>query len=250
MNINSKSLSWQKNQIAKFFITFIFFIIILIPFLLVNGQTLPPASTPTATLGPGWQDKDIVSFKEKIATKVAQLQQKNTKVITGYVVEVNDTQLRLRADDNQSYEIKLDQLLTKFYKIKANEQKEIKLSDIKKDDYIIVSGVQNDKSINANFIVIDEEFAVLSGKVVELDKKNYTLKVLTNDRDIYQLDIETTTKQEIINIQTLAIERAGFSKIKEGDIIHFVIKKTAQTEKENKYKAEKILIIPQEYFLK
>ena len=37
--------------------------------------------------------------------------------------------------------------------------------------------------------------------------------------------------------------------IKEGDTIHFVVKKTG-TEKNNTYTAVKILIIPQEYFMK
>lgn len=53
----------------------------------------------------------------------------------------------------------------------------------------------------------------------------------------------------MVNIKTLDLERVGFSKVKEGDTVHFVVKKTGE-EKNNSYSAIKILIIPQEYFIK
>ncbi|EKE14431.1 MAG: hypothetical protein ACD_12C00509G0001 [uncultured bacterium] len=53
----------------------------------------------------------------------------------------------------------------------------------------------------------------------------------------------------MINIKTLLKETIGFSKLKEGDTVHFVVKKTG-TEKNNEYSAYKILVIPQEYFIK
>ena len=45
------------------------------------------------------------------------------------------------------------------------------------------------------------------------------------------------------------MERIGFSKIKEGDSVHFVFKISGD-EKNNEYSADKILVIPQEYFIK
>jgi hypothetical protein len=195
------------------------------------------------------QDLEIQTLKEKIATKVAELRRRSNRAVAGFVTMVTDNELRIKTEKGEEYDIKLDQTLTKYYQIRGGEQKEIKIADIKKGDYIIVSGVINEKTATANFIFVDESFLVLSGKVTEVDKENYSLKVSTTDRDIYTLEIETTTKQQIINIKTLAIEGGGFSKIKEGDTIHFVIKKTGE-EKENKYSAYKILIIPQEYFIK
>jgi len=69
------------------------------------------------------------------------------------------------------------------------------------------------------------------------------------DKTVYTLSIETSTKQQIVNIKTLETERIGFSKIKEGDSIHFVVKVNGD-EKNNEYSTEKILIVPQEYFMK
>lgn len=241
----------DKNQIRNFLLIIFFLTVTLIsPFLLVIVYSQTTAvSTPTATLFPS-EDKDIKLFKEKIATKVAALQEKNNKVISGYVTQKEDSVLKIKTNDEQIYEIKIDPLLTKFYQINSNQQIEIKFSDIKKDDYLFVTGVINDKIINANSVFVDESLMVLSGRVTEIDKENYSLKVLTNERENYTLDIETTTKQLMVNIKILEIERIGFSKIKEGDIIHFVFKKSASTVKENRYSALKILIIPQEYFLK
>ena len=240
-----------KNQARKILLTIFFFIASLvspISLFIVSSQTIS-VSTPTATITSS-QDKDIKLFKEKIATKVAELQEKNNKVISGYVIQKDDSFLKIRTNDEQIYEIKIDPLLTKFYQINNNQQVEIKFSDIKKDDYLFVTGVINDKIINANSLFVDESLVVLSGRITEIDKENYSLKVLTNELENYTLDIESTTKQLMVNIKTLVIERIGFSKIKEGDIAHFVFKKSAANEKENRYSVLKILLIPQEYFLK
>ncbi len=243
------SPKFKIKNLIFFLINILIAIFLFFPILFVRGQGIL-SSSPAALLTKTADDNDVKTFKEKIATKVAQLQQKNNKAISGYVNELDEKNLKIQTRNRQTYEIKLDQLLTKYYQIKGSQQIEIKPSDIKKSDYIIAAGIISDKTVDANFIFVDESFAVLSGKVVELDKENYVLKVLTNDGDIYFLDVEVTTKQEIINIKTLEIERGGFSKIKEGDIIHFVVKETGQSEKKDKYLAQKILIIPQEYFMK
>ena len=129
------------------------------------------------------------------------------------------------------------------------QKKEIKADDIAKNDYVIVSGVVADNIITANVVLIDENFLVDSGKITEINKDSYNVKVSTSDKNIYSLDIETYTKQYIMNIKTLNLERIGFSKVKEGDTVHFVVKKIF-SEKNNNYLAIKILIIPQEYFIK
>ncbi|EKE14390.1 MAG: hypothetical protein ACD_12C00530G0001 [uncultured bacterium] len=106
-----------------------------------------------------------------------------------------------------------------------------------------------DNIITANVVLIDENFLVDSGKITEINKESYNIKVLTSDKNTYSLDIETGTKQYMVNIKTLLRETIGFSKLKEGDTVHFVVKKTGK-EKNNNYSAVKILIIPQEYFIK
>ena len=204
-------------------------------------------SAQTATASASASDeKNIQVFKDKIANVI----KKTNKALSGFVTSNNGSVIKIKDANNIAYEIKLDNELTKYFKISGAAKKEIKADDISKDDYIIVTGVLTDKSVAANSIFIDEGYLVGSGKISEVDKDNYSVKVINSAKETFTLDIENSTKQTILNTKSLAIEQTGFSKIKEGDYAHFVVKKGVSANKDNKYSAEKILIIPQEYFIK
>ncbi|MCX7881458.1 MAG: hypothetical protein N2482_03050 [Patescibacteria group bacterium] len=192
---------------------------------------------------------EIRSFKEKIASKVTELQKKDQKPIVGKVIEVKNDQLKIITSDREEYQVKKDEVLTKTYQISGNREKEIDFSKIEKNDYIIIVGPILEKTITANFIYIDEKIIIGSGRVIEINKSDYSLKVLTSEKEEIVLDIETSTKQLLLNIKSLVLETSGFSKIKDGDTIHFVFKDNFNN-KEKRYSARKILIIPQEYFIK
>lgn len=220
------------------------FIISLMLIYLIGRQTsnIVFSQTPASSSA----DEDIKALKDKIATKVAKLREQNNKAISGFVTTTDKDKITIKTTDDLVYDVKLD--ITKYFQVKSGGKSEIKLDDIKKDNFIIVTGVLNEKSIDANFIYIDESFIVKAGKISQINADNYRLTVVTADKDNYNLDIETKTKQQIINNKTLEIEKVGFSKIKEGDTIHFVAQKTGG-EKNNTYSAQKILILPQEYFM-
>lgn len=226
---------------------FSYLIIWLFGYLTINivaqSPSISASSSPTITV-----DKDIEKLKEKIANKVSEIRKKNNKAVSGFVVSNDGNTMKIN-NNGEENQVKFDDTLTKYFKILGTQKKEIKADDIKKNDYAIVSGVVADNIISANVVLIDENFLVDSGKITEINKDSYNIKVLTSDKNIYSLDIETYTKQFIVNIKTLDLERVGFSKIKEGDTVHFVVKKTGE-EKNNNYSAIKILIIPQEYFIK
>jgi len=211
----------------------------------VFGQNA--SSSPTIT---NFEEKSIEKLKEKVADKVAEIRKKNNRAIAGKVIELSSKTIKIKTNDNEQYLVNLDETLTKYFKIVGTNQKEIKFDDLEKGDYLIVSGVINDKSITANTIFVDQPFLVDNGKIIEIDKQNYNIKVMTADKTIDTLSIETYTKQQIINIKTLVIERIGFSKIIVGDYVHFVAEVKNEENKDNSYSAKKILIIPQEYFMK
>lgn len=215
------------------------------------GQTITPEASSTPKISITNQDqKAIENLKEKVANKVQEIIKKNNKAIVGRVINVSNNLIKIKSINNkEEYEIKIDSTLTKFYKISGVNQKEIKIDDITKDDYLIVSGIINDKIVDANAVFIDQPFLVESGKIIEVDKENYTIKVITSDKTVYTLSFETFTKQYILNIKTLEIEKSGFSKIIVGDRIHFVAEIKGD-EKDNNYEATKTLLIPQEYFIK
>lgn len=192
-------------------------------------------------------DKTIQSLKEKIATKVAQLRQQNKKIVSGIITKKNPEVIELTSENNISYKIIIDDLITKFNSLANNIQKEIKKEELSENDFVIVVGTSIDNSIHAKSIYQDQQYLVYSGKVMEVNKNDYSLKILTSEKDEYVLDIETFTKQQILDIKKLTLISSGFSKIKAGDTIHFVIKRT-QEKKASRFSASRILIIPQEYF--
>lgn len=216
---------------------------------LIKAQT-PATSSPTVILPTTSEDKDIETFKEKIATKVAELRQKNNKAVSGFVLDISDKAIKIKSGDLSEYTVNIDKDLTKYFQIASNQQKETKSDTVKKDTYIIVTGVIKDNTVDANAIYADERFVIGSGKIIEANKNDFNIKVVTLEKDIITLEIETFTKQRMLNIKTLEIEKIGFSKIKEGDTVHFVYKSASEPSKTNTYSAEKILLIPQEYFIK
>lgn len=230
--------------------------IFIVGFLLIMTGSAA-AQTPTATsssdnVSPTLtrEEKEVQDLKEKIATKVAQLRSENNKAIAGWVLSNENKSVKIITSENEKYEVKFDDSLTKVYEIVGNQRKEIRLEDVKKNDYIVVSGVLNDKIITANSIHVDTYYAVKLARVTEINKENFYIKVLTSDKDSYTLDIENTTNQLMLNIKTLQPEKIGFSKVKEGDTIHFVAKKSGNQKDPLRLTASKILVVPQEFFMK
>lgn len=250
LNLKSKILDLLKLKV-----TLIIFSLIVFPMLTVYAQVETSTASPTFSGSTKLQEeKEIQNLKEKIATKVAELREKNVKAVSGIVQEVksaqNPTSLKIKNGNEETFEVKIDPDLTKFFQINSSQKKEVKSTAVKKGSYIIVTGVIKDKNIDANFVYLDELFIVGSGKVIEVNKEDFFISVITSDKENYTLDIETFTKQQLLNIKTLIPESVGFSKIKEGDSIHFVVKKTGEEKQINRFPAQKILTIPQEYFIK
>ncbi len=189
-------------------------------------------------------------LKNKIASKVAELRKQDQKAVAGSITKIDKTILTIQAPDDTIYTIKADSDLTKVFTITGSTKKESSISNLSKGDYIIVSGPIDNKSISANDIYVDQQYFIGSGKVTEVNTNNYFLKVLTQEKDTYTLDIETYTKKYIVDAKTLSIDSTNLAKIKEGDTIHFTYKKTGKEQEKNRYSAQKILVIPQEYFIK
>jgi len=223
------------------FITWFFCFLFLFNFLILAQEKIATDSKNKKT------EKEVEIFKEKIASKVAELRQENKQMISGRIIEIKKGEIEIKDNNEKKKIISVDDLLTKYYSIKNNQKKEINFSDLKKDDYILVSGIINDRGINADVIFVEEKYIIDFGKLVEINRREYLLKVVTLTNETISLDIETFTKQWLLNIKSLELERTGFSKIKEGDMIHFVIKD--KKNENNRFSAQKILIIPQEYFL-
>ncbi len=232
----------MKTKIVNYLLVLLAVLILVSPSF---AQTASPSASPTGEA----EDSAIEQLKEKVANKVTEIRRKNNKAVAGTVVTKNAGNLRIKTNEDVEYEIKLDDALTKYFQILGVKKQEIEVEDIEVGDYAIVTGVQADNSITANTIFIDERFLVMTGKISQVDKENFTLTVVTTAKEQIDLDIESSTKQSMVNIKTNEAEVSGFTKIKEGDTIHFVVSRPLNS-KEGSYSARKVLIIPQEYFLK
>ncbi len=194
--------------------------------------------------------KEIQNLKEKLASKVAELRSKNDRAYAGEVIGLGKDSLKIRASDNKDYQIKVDSELTKILKIQGTSKKEINFKNLEKGDYLIATGPIDAATVNANYIYVDEQFITSSGKVSEVKASQGFIRVIGIDKETYTLDIENTTKRLLLNIKSLALETTTLAKIKSGDTLHFFVKKTGSETEKNRYPALKILVIPQEYFIK
>ena len=200
--------------------------------------------------GQAEQLEEIQGLKDKIASKVAELSDKNERAYAGEALEVGKDSIRIKGADNKNYLIKTDSQLTNIFQIQGAGKKEINFNTLKKGDYIVATGPLNGATVSANYIYVDEQFITSSGKVSEVNSAQSFIRVIGVDKETYTLDIENTTKKMLLNIKSLTLENITLAKIKAGDTVHFYAEKTGEEVEKNRYTTQKILIIPHDYFIK
>lgn|SRR3989338_7001904 len=239
----------KSNNYITGALTFIMFLSV-VGMVFAQTNISSPSSDLSVTPKKTVEDQEIQSLKDKTATLVAELRKKNTKVVSGFVQSKKDKIIQIMTPNETVMDVKFDPELITFYQIAGNVKKEVKEDAVKKDVYLFVTGVVSEKTIEANAIYLDEAYVVGSGQVVEVNKEDFSIKVATAQKENYTFDIESFTRQQIMNIKTFELEKIGFSKIKEGDAVHFVFKRTGSERDFSRFPAQKILIVPQEYFIK
>ena len=197
-------------------------------------------------------DKGAKQLIEKLATKVEETRKKDQKAYVGLITKIEGSLMTISSingTDEKKYSIKIDDTLTAIFRIAGTAKKEIKKGDLKVNDYIIVTGQMLNDTLEANEIYIDEQYIIGTARITELSKTDFYLKVITFDKDEYTLDVQSSTRQFMLNVKTKEIEKSGFTKIKEGDTVHFVVSKTnpGPGKEKNRYDAVRILVVPQEF---
>lgn len=190
----------------------------------------------------------VQELKEKVESKVTELKNNNLRTKAGFITAIKDKKVTVESDAGP-FTIELDEDVTSFYRISGTSRAEIKSDDLEKGNYILVTGPEIGNEITANTVHVDEHYIAKSGKIIEVNADSFYVKIRTLEKDDYIIDIERATTSQIIDIKTLELSTAGFSKLKEGDNLHFVAKK-GQDKKQTRFSAVKLVIIPQEYFIK
>ena len=214
------------------------FVITLLLFHLSVVHAEVSVSTPSGTTATSSADTKESNDVKNIKEKLASITRKKDQRAMGGFCKIKDDKVSLVDSKGVEYTVAIDESLTKVYQIAGSSKKEIKSSDLKQDMYIVATGPTVDKSINANLVFVDDAYIVQSGKITEINKTVF-IKVTSQDKEEYTLDIEAGTKQNMINPKTLEIEKIGFSKLRRGRGTFCGQKDTSDKNSKNRFAAQK-----------
>ncbi|MBP9717021.1 MAG: hypothetical protein KBD51_03725 [Candidatus Levybacteria bacterium] len=203
------------------------------------GQT----KTPTKNAIPTSEEIEKISnkvdaLKNKVASRVAELNLIERRGIIGIVEDVNDTQITITDLNNKTRIIDVDEL-TKF---SSEDDDSFGISDIKKGSRISALGLYNKEShrLLARFVNEKNLPLFLHGIITETDEDEFTATLLTEDGKEYLIDVEKITKTFTYNDGEL--DTSGFSKIEKmqnGIVIGFL-----DPKENNRLTASRIITFP------
>lgn len=209
----------------------------------VNALTPTPSIKPTISSSPTQMvnSEAINELKDRIASRVAQLKLVERRGIIGAVTDLSDTQLTLSDLQNNTRFIDVDEL-TKFSSPSAKGS--FGISDLSKGTKLGVLGLYNKQSrrILARFIDVLSLPVSFHGAISEIDGKNYTLTVVTENNEQKTVDVENTTRT-LAYTKESGLVRAGFSKIKEQENI--IVIGFTDIKNKNRIIASRILLFPE-----
>lgn len=166
----------------------------------------------------------ITELKERIASRVAQLQLVEKRGIVGVVNNVTNTQLTVIDVRKDTRLIDVDEF-TKFASPSAKPPAggSFGISDIVKGETVGIIGLYNKQSrhLMARFVDVVRMPIFLSGAVEKVDAKTFTLTVATTSNENFTVDVTTTTKTQGYTKET-GLVRSGFSKVSLGQRIFVV----------------------------
>ncbi len=223
-------------------------IALIVGFLIIPGvyaqEEATDSATPTKESNEGL-DNTIKSLKEKIENKVEEINKETKHIVHGIIASVESDSIELTTESDNTFIVSLDDTISTYFSTSVEGKEEIEQGDLEEGDYLVVSGPILEDQVSANVVYRQTRYAVLQGQITATDDTNFTVDVVTSEKDEYTIDIEDDTVQQIMNTKTFALETGGFSKYKVGDSIHFVI----VDSDESTVAAIRTLIIPQEFFV-
>ena len=221
---------------------------LILALILALGMRAVPVMAQPAAETSEVIEKEVDKLKDKIAEQVEELNV-NNKAIAGMIQDIVGNSIFIINNDGQRVEASVDETLTSYYEVSGTQLKEFKAEDFEIDEYVFVTGPEIGETITANAVYKDTPYRVFSGKIVEVNEDDFTVRIAAIDKSTYVLDVETGTDVLLMDIDTLETTKIGFSKLKEGDAVHAVIELDPAAPEKTQYPAEKLLVIPNEYFI-
>jgi hypothetical protein len=214
-------------------------LILTIATLFIAGQAVAATPTATGSAGTPAPTSQLENLKERLATKVAELRQSQKKAIYGKIKATSVSTITVETKTSD-VKIELTDGITVFQEIKG-KRTELTTEDLAKDDNVVVFGDYDTglDLLKAKVIVIQAAPLVrISGVVSEIDKKEFTVAIVTKEDVTYIVDIEKTTAMFEFD-KTQGVVKGGFSRLQNGVTAHIV--GTAVPKEENRISAGRFL---------
>lgn len=212
---------------------------------IITAQEKSPTPTLAATIEPTATNRieKIKALKERVATRVAELKQKDKLVMGGEIKEIDKDIIQLGSRDKTlTLYLSPDTLVASVAGDKRLTQK---TTDLRVGDEIAVSAlpkIKEDSFDVSTILTADSVSGNRTGKVSEIDTTNGTFTV-TSKGDSLLVDVELSTKISRYDFQTKKIARSGLSKIRVGDSAHVY---GNLRRKSGSLFANRVLIVPKD----
>lgn len=208
---------------------------------LSSAQTPTPRSaSPTSEEKTEALSEQINDLKEKIASRVAQLDLVEKRGVAGQATDIEDTQITITDIYGDTRLIDVDEI-TEF---SSEDDASFGISDIEQDMSISVLGLYNKQSgrILARFIETLTPPVFISGKVTSVNEDDFQIAIESQSSETYTIDIETSTATREYNGEDFV--RSGFSQLEVGQTVF--ITGFADEEDNTTIAAERLLIFSPE----
>ena len=200
--------------------------------LLLAGRVA--AATPTATAAPAsgtpTPTSKIDDLKERLATKVAELRQTQSKAIFGTVKSVSVSTFTVETDA-RDLKIDITDDIAVFQMVRGARTKRT-AEDLAEDDIVSVFGEYDTglDLLRARVVVI-QSFSPerVAGTVSAIDREEFTVTLTTSGGQDYVIDIEKTTSVLAFDREKGLI-KGGFSKLETGRTVHVIGKPVAKED--------------------
>lgn len=198
--------------------------IFLLLALVLASPTITFAATPTPVMDESLSQKldaQINNLKDKIASRVAQLNLVEKRGIIGTVTEVSDTKLTIKDLKGDDRPVDVDEI-TKFSS-PTTKDASFGISDITKGTKISVLGLYNKESKRtlARFIDVVTVPKFIDGQIASINKPDFSLTVISENGKTTTIDIENITKTTSYDADLTPV-KSGFSKMEVGERINIV----------------------------
>lgn len=181
-----------------------------------EATATPSTSSSSAQKNIGEKlNQQINQLKDRIASRVAELNLVEKRGSIGTVIESSESHVSFKDPAGKTRFVDVDEI-TKFSSSSAKNS--FGISDLVKGTTISVLGLYNKQSqrILGRFINVVVNPTFISGSIEKIDKKNYQITVMTEDKKETLVDIQTATTLSTYTPEE-GIDKYGFSKLNIGD---------------------------------